>query len=178
MSTIKRIGTGLLAGVVFSLASPSAGRADQDHFRGRRSTPDVDIEGLRAQLRFERGQWLLSVSYRVEAENVHPASRLSLAMSIDGGASCSPTSIVIPLRGSNFRSRDGMVFQDTVVRSVPAQLVGNPSRVRLQASVIGDGGRVLERESTNVAVSRVVGGGRHDNDVRFGGSINIRNGRR
>jgi|CXWL01.1.fsa_nt_gi hypothetical protein len=178
MSTIKKAGMGLLAGVVFSLGSPSAGRADQDHFRGRRSAPDVDIEGLRAQMRLERGQWLLSVSYRIEAENVNPASRLALVLSLDSGASCGSNPIVVPLRMPNACGRDEVVFQDCVVRAIPPHLVGNPNRVRLQASVIADGGRVLERDSTNVAVSRAIGGGRHRDEVRFGGSINIRSGRR
>lgn len=181
MSTISKAGMGLLAGVVFSLVSPSVGRADLDHFRGRRQTPDVDIEGLRANMRLERGQWLLSVSYRIEAEHFNPSSRLSLALSLDGGVSCSPISIVVPLLGPASCNRDEAVFQDTVTRAVPAALVSQAGRARLHAAVVQNG-RVLERDSTAVNVPRIVHrfspGHRDGAAVRFGGSVSVRGGRR
>lgn len=159
----SRAFTNLLSGAVVVLGLSTVASAqwfDRGVSSGRTK---ADLDELRAEIRFDRGQWLLLVRYEVEIKRPQPAARFELVLTLTErsrpvvDAMGQPVVIGVPLaRPANVnRKSDKVVFRDFVTVRLPDGIFHRPDDLRLEGRVIAvDFGRVLDRKNISVKFDR------------------------
>ncbi len=123
----------------------------------------ADIDTLKADIRFDRGQWLLTVQYEVEVKRPHSAALLDLELALTErkhqvfDASGQPAVLRVPLvrPSSGNRKGDKVVFRDVISVYLPDGIFHRAKDLRVEGRVIAaDFGRVLDRKNTSVKFDR------------------------
>ena len=145
MWTARRIGCfGTLALVILA-AQPAVSLADHGRSQRNRNRTEADIESLRGDLQYARGNWRLRVQYDVEIEDARRRDRFDLVLTVlERGCPLldrwgRPVRFVIPLNRPTKIKRDEITFERRVTVQLPDGSIGNPKRLRLVAEVVRAG---------------------------------------
>lgn len=106
------------------------------------SDVDVDIDSLKAEVRYERGGWRLLVGYEIEIEDARPYERFELVLTLlEHGRPLRdrfgrPLSIVVPLDRPTKYDRDEVEFRRRLSVRLGAGAITNPRRLKILAEVV------------------------------------------
>jgi hypothetical protein len=154
LRTRTLVGVAMIASV--GLALPATAEAGH---RGRRDRQrvDVDIKKVKAELRYDEGDWRLSVDYEVKIKDASPRERFELFLDVAERVSKRddywgpPARFVVPLTRPSDVDDDEIKFKGRFVERLPDDVVGDPKKLRVHAAVLGrDDQRPLDQKETSV----------------------------
>lgn len=133
------------------------------HGRSRGSRVEGEIDDLKADLRYVQGLWRLGVRFEVEIEDAPRHSRFDLVLTLSERGrplwdrTGRPLTLVVPLECPTDEDDDELEFERGVIFDLPADLIPDPSCVRIHGELIGAfDGRVLDRQTENVKLLSVI----------------------
>jgi hypothetical protein len=140
----------------------------------RRERPDVDIDSLKASMRYYDGSWHVSVKYEVEVEDGVPSDLRLVLYFTDRGRTVldpkgAPIEFIVPLDEPSEVDDDEIEFEETITLELPDRSFRNPRRLKVHAvAVYGPEGRSLDRKDRGVKLKTASRRyGRHRMSVRY-----------
>ncbi len=139
---------------VLLIAFVAAGPASADD--ERRERPDVDIDSLKASMRYFDGSWHVSVRYEVEVEDSVPSDLRLVLYFTERGRTVrdpkgEPIEFIVPLDEPSEVDDDEIEFEETIILELPDRSFRNPRRLKVHAvAVYGPQGRSLDRKDRSV----------------------------
>ena len=144
--------------LVTCLVPPTATAGHRDRWRWAK--PDVDIDSLKAQLRYSHGQWRLSVRYEVETENAAPGRfdlilRMTQRCHLMVDHTGRPVTFVVPLDRPDDVDDDEMEYKGRFAAVFASGLLANPKKLDLEARIVDrHTGRVVAHERKSIKLKR------------------------
>lgn len=155
---------GLATILAVMFAAPPMVSADRDGDR-RKSEAEADIEDLHARMRFEDGQWIMSVKYKVEIEDACEGEQFDLILAL---TECGRTlvdstgremTVNIPLDRPIKVEDHGeeVYFKDVITLPFADGVFEQVDKLKLEARVVPfGGGCALDDDDTKVHCESVV----------------------
>lgn len=142
----------IISALIIASAAAAPAPADDE----RRERPDVEIDSLKASMRYYDGSWHVRVKYEVEVEDGVPSDlRLVLYFTERGRTVLDPTGepieFIVPLDEPSEVDDDEIEFEETITLELPDRSFRNPRRLKVHAvAVYGPEGRSLDRKDRSV----------------------------
>ena len=159
MSKALKLRSWVAAALLATCLVPSAATAGhRDHWSCAK--PDVDIDALKAGLRYSRGQWRLSVKYEVETEDAAPGRfdlvlRMTQRRRLIVDHTGRPITFVVPLDRPDDVDDDEMEYKGRFAAVFANGLFASPKSLDIEARIVDrHTGRVVAHKKKSIEYKR------------------------